>query len=186
MGWNHQLGLLHFEQGFKGLTIYSRCNPFQMVVFCVTFFWISERLMNNCLGFFITCWPELFWALAASFFRVAGSFELLRLFGKLQANLNMEFTRWWFQIYFIFIFTWGNDPIWLKFFKLGGNHQPDHIAFCMIRIKIIGKNTINHGIYFCTLPYYPSQVGYSQLILTYVLGSKLPLFPYNRGWSSTE
>ena len=26
-------------------------------------------------------------------------------------------TRWWFQIFFIFIPTWGNDPIWLIFFK---------------------------------------------------------------------
>ena len=23
------------------------------------------------------------------------------------------FTRWWFQTFFIFTFTWGNDPIWL-------------------------------------------------------------------------
>ena len=26
-------------------------------------------------------------------------------------------TRWWFQIFFIFTATWGNDPIWLVFFK---------------------------------------------------------------------
>ncbi len=26
-------------------------------------------------------------------------------------------TRWWFQIFFIFTPTWGNDPIWLSFFK---------------------------------------------------------------------
>ena len=26
-------------------------------------------------------------------------------------------SRWWFQIFFIFIPTWGNDPIWLIFFK---------------------------------------------------------------------
>ena len=25
--------------------------------------------------------------------------------------------RWWFQIFFIFNPTWGNDPIWLIFFK---------------------------------------------------------------------
>ena len=24
---------------------------------------------------------------------------------------------WWFQIFFIFTPTWGNDPIWLKFFR---------------------------------------------------------------------
>ena len=26
-------------------------------------------------------------------------------------------TRWWFQIFFIFTPTWGNDPSWLIFFK---------------------------------------------------------------------
>ena len=26
-------------------------------------------------------------------------------------------TRWWFQIFFIFTPIWGNDPIWLIFFK---------------------------------------------------------------------
>ena len=26
-------------------------------------------------------------------------------------------TRWWFQIFFICIPTWGNDPIWLIFFR---------------------------------------------------------------------
>ena len=26
-------------------------------------------------------------------------------------------TRWWFQIFYIFTATWGNDPIWLIFFK---------------------------------------------------------------------
>ena len=27
------------------------------------------------------------------------------------------YSRWWFQRFFIFIPTWGNDPIWLIFFK---------------------------------------------------------------------
>ena len=29
-----------------------------------------------------------------------------------------SYTRWWFQICFIFTLTWGNFPIWLRFFKL--------------------------------------------------------------------
>ena len=29
----------------------------------------------------------------------------------------LYFTRWWFQICFIFTATWGNDPIWLIFFR---------------------------------------------------------------------
>ena len=32
-------------------------------------------------------------------------------------------SRWWFQRFFIFIPTWGNDPIWLKIFQMGWNHQ---------------------------------------------------------------
>ena len=32
-------------------------------------------------------------------------------------------SRWWFQRFFIFIPTWGNDPIWLKIFQIGWNHQ---------------------------------------------------------------
>ena len=34
-------------------------------------------------------------------------------------------TRWWFQIFFMFTPTWGNDPIWLIFFQRGWNHQLD-------------------------------------------------------------
>ena len=30
---------------------------------------------------------------------------------------DLEKTRWWLQIFFIFTPTWGNDPIWLIFFK---------------------------------------------------------------------
>ena len=33
------------------------------------------------------------------------------------AHSNPWMTGWWFQIFFIFIPTWGNDPIWLIFFK---------------------------------------------------------------------
>ena len=62
-------------------------------------------------------------------------------------------TRWWFQIYFIFIPTWGNDPIWLilcglrrfiatgrlgvnnltNIFQMGWNHHLDDIDwYCYI------------------------------------------------------
>ena len=42
-----------------------------------------------------------------------------------QCRRNLEsfwgryISRWWFQLFFIFIPTWGNDPIWLIFFKWG-------------------------------------------------------------------
>ena len=38
-------------------------------------------------------------------------------------------TGWWFQIFFIFIPVWGNDPIWLSnIFQMGWNHQLDNIC----------------------------------------------------------
>ena len=39
----------------------------------------------------------------------------------------MVVTRWWFQIFFIFIPTWGNNPVWLIFFKWRWNHQLDTV-----------------------------------------------------------
>ena len=32
-------------------------------------------------------------------------------------GLEEVISRWWFQLFFIFTPTWGNDPIWLIFFK---------------------------------------------------------------------
>ena len=39
------------------------------------------------------------------------------------------FSRWWFQIFFIFIPSWGNDPILTNIFQRGWNHQP---VFCSL------------------------------------------------------
>ena len=36
---------------------------------------------------------------------------------KEQRNNSGILTRWWFQIFFIFTLTWGDDPIWLIFFS---------------------------------------------------------------------
>ena len=37
--------------------------------------------------------------------------------GRWMKNSTDCQTRWWFQTFFIFTLTWGNDPIWLIFFK---------------------------------------------------------------------
>ena len=42
-------------------------------------------------------------------------FGALREFQKLAPKTSK--TRWWFQTFFIFTPTWGNDPIWLIFFR---------------------------------------------------------------------
>ncbi len=35
-----------------------------------------------------------------------------------------HYSRWWFQIFFIFTSIWGRFPFWLIFFRSGWNHQP--------------------------------------------------------------
>ena len=37
--------------------------------------------------------------------------------GGARLGWEWSFSRWWFQIFFIFPPTWGNDPIWLIFFR---------------------------------------------------------------------
>ena len=49
-------------------------------------------------------------------------------------------TRWWFQICFLFIPTWGNDPIWLyltNIFQMGWNHQPDNHRTWKLLVQMI-------------------------------------------------
>ena len=44
----------------------------------------------------------------------------------LMSNGKMKSSSWWFQIFFVFTPTWGDDPIWLIFiyiFQMGWNHQ---------------------------------------------------------------
>ena len=45
-----------------------------------------------------------------------------------------KFTRWWFQTFFMFTPTWGNDPIWL----MGWNHQLEKVVFPVVSC-ILGK-----------------------------------------------
>ena len=60
---------------------------------------------------------------AKSFFAAATSDSAAALSGGLfeiefGAKMIYEgFTKWWFQIFLIFTPTWGNDPIWLIFFR---------------------------------------------------------------------
>ena len=38
---------------------------------------------------------------------------------KIFLKARVAWTGWWFQVFFIFIPTWGNDPIWLAYFSKG-------------------------------------------------------------------
>ena len=42
------------------------------------------------------------------------------------AKQSQKITRWWFQRFFIFIPTWGNDPIWLN-----GLKPPTRLSLCL-------------------------------------------------------
>ena len=46
---------------------------------------------------------------------------ILRDYG--QMNLHYPLPRWWFQIFFIFTPTLGNNPSFVKVFQLGWNYQ---------------------------------------------------------------
>ena len=42
------------------------------------------------------------------------------------ARINVDtIPGWWFQTYFIFPYSWDDDPIWLSYFSGGWNHQPE-------------------------------------------------------------
>ena len=50
-------------------------------------------------------------------------------------DVSTSYTGWWFQIFFIFIPTWGNDPIWLIFFS-NGLKPPTSILFIYVQFDI--------------------------------------------------
>ena len=45
---------------------------------------------------------------------------------RLGGWLSKIITRWWFQIFYMFNPTWGNDPILTKIFQMDWNHQPEN------------------------------------------------------------
>ena len=53
--------------------------------------------------------------------RHAPSILTILFFGAELEDHNKS--RWWFQMFFIFTPTWGNDPMWLIFFHMGWNHH---------------------------------------------------------------
>ena len=59
-------------------------------------------------------YPKLFWIISSWKPRWKLSSECVEGFGSVQSV-----SRWWFQIFFIFIPTWGRFPFWLTFFRWG-------------------------------------------------------------------
>ena len=81
------------------------------------------RLLLTILPYF----SRFFWRLSARKWRTStpwcGSkvclmhLGVFQIFLKSPKNKPAQFTRWWFQIFFIFTPTWGRFPFWLIFFK---------------------------------------------------------------------
>ena len=45
-------------------------------------------------------------------------------------------TNWWFQIFFMFIPIWGNDPIWLNIFQMGWK-PPTRSPFSLVHHHLL-------------------------------------------------
>ena len=74
--------------------------------------WISRLSYHHMFFSDIFCWWETFQMNGAiQVIQVPGCCIILCIFR------SQGFTRWWFQIFFIFIPTWGRFPIWLIFFR---------------------------------------------------------------------
>ena len=58
-------------------------------------------------------------------------------------------TGWWFQIFFMFIPTWGNNPIWGAYFSEGGwfNHQLQEPEKNPMKLGELRMIWIFHGIF---------------------------------------
>ena len=41
----------------------------------------------------------------------------IEIYIKKDHKIGHKYSSWWFQIFFIFTTTWGNDPVWLIFFR---------------------------------------------------------------------
>ena len=89
--------------------------------------WFQFRYGRNIVQLVGTCFTRFFhfYDAMAVFPKRSASLDFLEyqhLFhGKHDWNRNCtsmgKETRWWFQIFFMFIPIWGNDPIWLIFFR---------------------------------------------------------------------
>ncbi len=74
---------------------------------------------------------------------------------NLKENLFGQFySRWYFQRFFIFTPTWGNNSIWLFLFRSVGsttNIPPTSIGFVIFVGFLLGNGITNPGRYWCAL-----------------------------------
>ena len=71
----------------------------------------------------------------------------------MQIQAVQRITRWWFQIFFIFTTTWGDDPIWRAYFSNGLKPPTSRHCPSIIPYRPIGKEgDFSHGGWKMTLP----------------------------------
>ena len=96
-----------------------------------------------------------------------GSFRKKKLMVFLVCNRYI--TRWWFQIFFMFIPIWDKIPFFTNIFQRGWNHQPDNIESSfknqlqkteMIdQWSLVGFNLPKIGVLSSGGPFSPHSVG---------------------------
>ena len=75
-------------------------------------------------------------------------------------------TRWWFQIFVIFIPTWGNDPFWLIFFRWVETTNQNTYHIGLFSFRLILQNVCEAGV--------KSEIHWGVLCNTTSLQSQIP------------
>ena len=76
---------------------------------------------------------------------------------------NQPSFRWWFQMFFIFTPTWGNDPILTNVFQMGWSHKLDPVSALFsqrlgVSFWLSMERWVSHVILFCSLKRIPHAV----------------------------
>ena len=81
----------------------------------------SQGAKRKTSGVLLSKSPHLWWytprKLTFDWFAWLEKKTTMRLVGFPNSPKKKSIAGWWFQIFFMFTSTWGNDPIWLIFFK---------------------------------------------------------------------
>ncbi len=102
-----------YDHVSSSMIIYIHCLYLLMVVIsiiCIDVIWFNDSYVcpSFRVAFNYPCRGRL---------RKVYQWILVNGGGKCELCWVNDKARWWFQIFFMFIPTWGNDPFWLIFFR---------------------------------------------------------------------
>ena len=126
--------------------------------------------------------------------KIHGEFEWFPPYSALfEGGYYNDPCRWWFQTFFIFIPTWGDDPIWLIFFKWV---ETTNKRWCFAWICLVGDFFTDSTMKFIAivqlfttiLGYYFSRWWFSHIFWCspLILGGRFPFwlsYLSQMGWS---